>query len=706
MLAALTLPIVALGCFFASVGPVRGDGPVDYARDVQPILAAKCVRCHGPKKQEGGLRLDLRQRLRQGGDTGPAVVPGQEKGELLRRVRLTGDERMPPSGAPLSPAEIGVLRSWVVQGAAWPDELAGSERHDRHWAFRPIRRPPVPGVQDQRFAQSPVDAFIVSRLEAAGFEPSPEADRETLIRRLSLDLVGLPPSPEAVEAFVHDRTPGAYEALVDRLLASPHFGERWGRHWLDVARFAESDGYENDKIRADAWRWRDWVVDAINRDMPLDRFTILQLAGDLLPQATADDRLATGLHRNTLWNSAASGDKEEFRTRAVKDRAETTASAWMGLTLACAGCHSHKYDPISQREYYQLYAFFNNTDNDDVPIAGAGKSKIMALRAVARTSHVHQRGDFLRPGAEVQPATPAFLPPLSPRGKIADRLDLARWLVDPVHPLTARVFANHCWQHLFGQPLVPTPENFGLAGQPPTHPELLDWLASELVANRWSRKALVRTIVRSSAYRQASTVRPDLARVDPGNALVGRQNRFRVEAEIVRDLALEVGGLLDRKLGGPSIQPPFPEGLLDQRITNEALKRPTAEHHRRGLYIHVQRTLTHPTLAAFDGADGNQPCLRRERSTTPIQALTLLNDPVFRECTAALGERLRQATGLAGDRVDYAFRLCLSRAPTPAEHRVVLGLIDEQQRLGASEAAVWAGVARTMLNVEAFVTRE
>jgi mono/diheme cytochrome c family protein len=677
---------------------------VDFARDVRPVLAEHCFRCHGPKKQEGGLRLDVRRRAMQGGDSGPAIV-ARKGGELLLRVTSADDEkRMPPSGKPLSDTQVAALRAWVTLGAPWPDELAGKEAYEDHWAFRPVARPPVPAVKDRSRVRSPVDAFVLARLEAKGLALSPEADRRTLIRRLHLDLLGLPPAPRDVEAFVADTAPDAYERLVARLLASPHFGERWGRHWLDLARFAESDGYENDAVRPNAFRFRDWVIDAFNRDLPFDQFTEEQLAGDLLPGATSWQKAGTGFHRNTLHNSAASGDREEFRTRAVKDRTDTTGTAWMGLTLGCAQCHSHKYDPLTQREYYRLYAFFNGTDNADVPVPG-GQAPV--LREVKRTTHVHRRGNFLDRGEEVGPGTPAFLPPLMGRGKAPpDRLDLARWLVDPRHPLTARVEVNRVWQHLFGQGLVPTPENFGTNGEPPTHPELLDWLASEFVRAGWSRKALLRTVLLSSVYRQSSATRPDLAKLDPGNRLLARQGRFRVEAEVVRDLALAASGLLDRKIGGPSIVPPFPEGMPTGQFSAEGMKLPGGDRHRRGLYIHTQRTLTFPMLATFDGADGNQPCVRRDRSTTPMQALTLLNDPVFIECARALGARLRREAKDQDERLRLGFRLCLGRPPSAEELAVLNDLVRQQQKLRASEEAVWGGVARTLLNLDEFITRE
>jgi hypothetical protein len=698
--------LVAFLCVLAAglglVRSARAGDKVEFGRDIRPIFAERCFRCHGPKRAEGGLRLDVRRRAMLGGDTGPAIIARKsDAGELL--LRLTSSDRtrrMPPGSEPLTAVQIERIKAWIAAGAPWPDELAGKESFDTHWAFAAVKRPAPP-----KNAAHPIDAFLLARLDKAGLTLSPPAPRHTLVRRLYLDLIGLPPTPAEMDAIVKDERADWYERAVDGLLASPHFGERWGRHWLDQARYAESDGYENDRLRPDAWRFRDWVIDAFNRDLPFDQFTIEQLAGDLLPKATSEEFTAAGFHRHTLWNSAASADKEEFRTRAISDRAETTAAVWMGLTLGCAKCHSHKYDPIAQREYYQLYAFFNNTDNHDAP-ANDKKAKIMTLRATARKTHVHVRGNFLHKGAEVAPGTPSFLPPLKTASATPDRLDLAKWLVAPEHPLTARVAVNQFWQHLFGQGLVRSPENFGVNGEPPSHPELLDWLASEFMRLKWSRKAMLRTIVLSEAYRQSSRFNEAAEKTDPENRLLSRQNRFRVDAEIVRDLALASSGLLDRKLGGPSIVPPFPEGLLAQRFEAEALRRPTKDHHRRGVYIHVQRTLTYPMLAAFDVADGNQPCLRRDRSTTPMQALTLLNDPVFTEAARALGARLRKASADRDDRLRLGFQLCLGRTPNERELRVLSDLVADQEKAKASDEAVWTGVARTLLNLEEFITRE
>jgi len=683
----------------------------DFASRIQPLLAARCVSCHGPDMQEGGLRLDVRRRALIGGDTGPAITPySHESSELIART-TTKDKtkRMPQGEVPLSRDEITLLSHWIDAGAVWPDDLAGKEDHGDHWSFRRIERPEVPATVRRDWGRTPVDAFVLARLEQEGLEPSSEASRRTLIRRLSLDLLGLPPSPEDVQNFLHDQWPGAWERLVDRLLESPHFGERWGKHWLDLARFAESDGYENDVPRPHAYRYRDWVINAVNDDLPFDEFTIRQLAGDLLPNGGPNERIATAFHRNSLHNGAGGADTEEFRSKAVKDRTAVTGAVWMGLTLNCCECHAHKYDPIAHREYYQLYAFFNNADHaqeGDVPI----------VTAAARRTMIHKRGNFLELGPEVAAAVPAFLPAMSVRGAVADRLDLARWLVSKEHPLTARVAVNHVWQHLFGQGLVPTPENFGRKGEPPSHPELLDWLAAEFAGlpadasssiKPWSRKSLIRLLVTSSAYRQASMQPENPPTVDPDNRLLWRQNRFRVEAEVVRDLALAASGLLDATVGGPSIQPPLPKGLTAlSELKNERFQESSGRPHRRGVYVHIQRTFPYPMIAAFDGPDGNQCTMLRDRSITPMQALTLLNEPALNECARALGSRLTAATGDETGRIHVGFELCLSRPPGADELLVMRQLVEAQRGAGASADAIWHGVARTLLNLDELISRE
>jgi mono/diheme cytochrome c family protein len=1008
----LTLLVVIVASARAAEGP-----KVDFAAQVQPIFAEHCYQCHGPDKQESSLRLDLREPALRGGDSGPALVAGQSKAsELVRRIASTDDQRMPPADAqakPLTAAEIELIKTWIDQGAVWPEARSGSA----HWSFQPIGEVQPPLVKNLSWVRNPVDRFVLSRLEQRDLAPSAEADRPTLIKRLFYDLVGLPPKPAEVDAFVNDAASDAYQRLVDRLLDSPHFGERWGRHWLDMARYADSDGYEKDNARPDAWRYRDWVIDAINADMPLDRFTIEQLAGDLLPGATPHNQLATAFHRQTLTNTEGGVDQEQFRVEAIFDRVATTGSVWLGLTVGCAQCHSHKYDPITHEEYYRLFAFFNNGDEAevDVPLEGEALAKytkdrhnaeqklaelkpkfeekrselaaklpaweselknaassalafhpvelvgvestagtelkllsdgsylatgknpdvdkvtvtartdvkditgfrletlahdslgnrgpgrtdsgnfvlnefrvfaastreeldahraklkqaaadfsqddypvrdsidnkakggwaispqvgqdhwavfvladpidgeknpwlqlalvqnqgsqhtigrfrlmavtgndpligipqnvrdilalsadkrsqeqskslldyylaqdskakklsnevaslekqvaarpVMKTRAIVqrtdkvRTSHVLHRGDFLQPAAEVRPGTPGVLPPMKASPEAANRLDLARWLVDPANPLVRRVMINHLWSSLFGRGLVRTPGDFGVRGERPTHPELLDWLAGELVRRGWSRKEMIRLIVSSATYRQSSHTNPQMNEVDPLNDLFHRQNRYRVEAEVVRDLALSAGGLLSEKVGGPSVFPPLPPGIAELSYAgnfkwNESKGE---DRYRRGMYTFFKRTAPHPNLSTFDCPDSNTTALARQTSNTPLQALVTLNNESFVEAAQSLGRRvLEEKLSDDAERLKLAIRTCVARPATEDEVRAFAQLLAASRQWYAAhpdeaktsvgtyqpagvpldEAAAWVTAARMALNLDEFLTRE
>ena len=813
-----------------------------------------------------------------------------------------------------------------------------------HWAFVPPQRPVPPPIRHREAVRNPIDQFILERLEKEGISPSPEADRAALARRVSLDLIGLPPTPGELEEFLADTRPEAYERLVDRLLASPRYGERWARWWLDAARYADSNGYSIDAPRQ-IWKYRDWVVNALNRDLPFDQFAIEQLAGDLLPNATLEQKIATGFHRNTQINQEGGIDPEQFRVECVLDRVNTTATVFLGVTLGCAQCHDHKFDPFTQRDYYRMFAFFNSQSEDghgkaapvgmlEVPgefeptdgvekeiaeleedldrylnthgsavqkweqsltpeetaklqpavreaiqVAFAARTPrqkravyaafrgddpefkqresrlakllnreprpvttlVMQELSEPRETHVLIKGDFTRPGEGVTPGVPEILPPLESRpgaedtapspgrslrpsdgrgvkiegngeggegrgegGRVSEpipqlerrfvgepttesptarrssrsgaapdrlnRLDLARWIVAPNNPLTARVIVNRVWQQYFGRGIVETENDFGTQGIPPTHPELLDWLACEFVSpigsppasslqpfkiplekppgegtgptrhgvsrgntvgrvpsrgepdvfersvtpsTAWSLKRLHRLIVTSATYRQSSKRRPDLLEVDPNNRLLARQNRLRLDAEAVRDMALAASGLLSTKMGGPPVYPPQPDGVMNLGQIKRAWKASEGEdRYRRGIYTQFWRATPHPALAVFDAPDGFSACTRRLRSNTPLQALTLLNDRQFYEFARALADRLlNEGPRTDAARLDDAFRLCLARPPAAEERKRLQQLLAAELHRGAGDGKgnrneAWTTVARVLLNLDETITRE
>ncbi len=815
--------------------------PVDaiqfFETSVRPTLESNCAKCHNDSLRTSGLSVKSRQVLLQGGNRGEAISldrPGESL--ILKALRHDGELKM-PSGGKLAPAQIDAIERWIGLGAPWPETADRSppSKAETHWSFQPVGRPRPPPVSDEAWIRNPIDNFVLARLDEAGLAPSPEAGKATLIRRAYLDLAGLLPTPEAVRAFLDDQRPDAYERLVDGLLASPRYGERWGRHWLDVARYADSNGYNNDAPR-EIWMYRDWVSDALNRDLPFDRFVVEQIAGDLLPDPRREQLVATGFHRNTLLNLEGGVDFEQYRVEAVVDRVGVTGVAFLGLTLGCARCHDHKYDPISQREFYQFYAFFNSIDElsgefrnaagrsrayepvlefgseEQYARRAAIEAQVKAMqaeqqqyqrellerqaeweanlaeerittlpigvqrilrkppeervegrlvfvrnaylnqdpgvqerrRAIAavqallpkvpstmimrelpdpRPTHIMLQGDFLRKGARVEADTPRVLPPLGIERP--SRLDLAEWIVDARNPLTPRVTVNRIWQRYFGRGIVPTENDFGTQGEPPSHPGLLDWLALSLVESGWSLKSLHRLVVTSSTYRQSSAFRQDLAAEDPTNRLLGRQGRLRVESEIVRDLALSASGLLESAIGGPSVFPSQPPGVMIRRPWPESAGK---DRYRRGLYTYFWRTSPHPGLMVFDSPDSLTIATRRNRSNTPLQALTLLNDTGFHEFAQGLARRVlldvpeSDTTG----RAIRAFEICLARPPSETElealkrfaarqldeFRTSPAQVDEMLTLDLgnavdrTEAAAWTAAAGVMLNLDEFITRE
>ena len=762
---------------------VRGEGfSQATSREARSILSNHCFQCHGPDaaERQADLRLDQSAGAAAELTSGRrAVVPGEpSQSELISRINSSDpDERMPPPdvGKKLSSDEIELLTDWIRQGAAY----------SQHWSHRPAERPDLPAVADATWPRGEIDSFILARLEQEGLRPSPPADRRALIRRMSLDLTGLPPLWDEVEALVGDAEPGAVERLVDRLLAQDAFGEHWARKWLDLARYADSAGYANDPPRT-IWAYRDWVIRAINDNMPFDRFTILQLAGDLLPEATDDQLIATAFHRNTLTNSEGGTDDEEFRNVAIVDRVNTTMAVWMGTTMACAQCHSHKFDPITQEEYFQMFAILNGSEDadqrDERPlferwtdqqqkqradlrqkiatleirveaVAPADRDQPQSQEAITqlaevkkqldeikphftvpimrelppekrRKTHIQQRGNFLNLGQEVTPGLPVIFPPPADGGQI-DRLALAQWLVADNNPLTARVLVNRYWETIFGVGLVRTSEDFGSQGEPPSHPELLDWLATELIRQRWDTKALLRLIVTSATYRQSSAVTPTQAESDPENRLLARGPRFRLSAEMIRDQALFVGGLLSRQLYGPPVRPPQPKFGLTAAFgsgvdwqTSEG-----SDRYRRALYTTWRRSSPYPSMTTFDAPNREVCTVRRARTNTPLQALVTLNDPVYVEAAQGLARRMAALQKSPADQVKYGFRWCLARDPDADELTQLVDLFDEvHQRMtqdpkqakklatdplgpipdGAdtSQLAAWTVVANVMLNLD------
>jgi hypothetical protein len=1001
--------VFCLAASASSGSPAASANKVDFTNDIQPILSQKCLSCHGPRKQEGHLRWDNKENALAGGEKGPDIIFGNSaRSRVIEMVTSTDpDVIMPQKGDPLTAEQVGLLRAWIDQGAQWPASASVQIVDGRnHWAFKPPIRPPLPDVKTRKWPRNPIDYFVLARLETEKIEPSPEADRPTMLRRLSLDLTGLPPTIGEIQDFVSDRSPDAYDRQVERLLASPHYGECWARHWLDAAHYADSNGYEKDLARS-IWPYRDWVINAYNRNMPFDQFAIDQLAGDMLPGSTVEDKVATGFLRNSMLNEEGGIDPEQFRIQGIIERMDVLGKAFLGLTVNCCQCHNHKFDPISQREYYQLFAFLNNDDEpemevpdadteaarqgierkiagmeedllaknpgitnkmadwesrmtsmdrqwtvldpsayyasvgtkfsklednsllatgsnpgvseysvtckttlkgitafriealtdpnlphdgpgragngnfvlseftvqlgtnavpltnatadfsqDGFPVAAAidgittnkigwaaqdlpgrgnrdrqavfetqkplgeggetilkftlnqsfgdehtlGRFRIsatagarpvqayplsaharevlsvpraqrtaaqerelfgfyrltdpqfdddnkkideeqahwpaapttlvLAARDQPRETHIFTRGDWQKPGDLVTPGVPSILNPL-PAGQPLDRLTLAKWIVDKRNPTVARVIVNRIWQEYFGHGLVETAEDFGTQGDRPTHPKLLDWLAVEFMESGWDVKHIQRLIAGSATYRQSSVISPRMWERDQYNQLLARGPRTRVDAEIIRDIALSAGGLLDEKVGGPSVYPPIPDGVMalgyGTPMTWETKPR---DRYRRAMYTFAKRSVPYPSLQVFDAPSGESPCPRRLRSNTPLQALTSLNDPVFVEAAQAMALRVwNQGGKTERARINYAFELCTGRKPQRHEAEIISSLLRDQSDFFASrtaravkvaspdptnpppdvnlhKVAAWTMVSRVLLNLDETITKE
>jgi hypothetical protein len=815
------LPLIAVSLAHAATFPV----------DVQPVLAKRCVMCHGGAQQLAGVRLDNAADAMKGGYSGPIIMAGSSAtSKLIERISSKKEGfRMPPSGPALSDAEVAALKAWVDEGAVWPTGVtigrAVTPRKSTHWAYQPLQAATPPTVKNTAWAKNPIDNFVLATLEAKNLTPAAEASKLTLLRRVALDLTGLPPKPEMVRAFLADTRPDAYERVVDELLKSPHYGERWARQWLDLARYADTDGFEKDLARPYAWRWRNYVIESLNADKPFDQFTIEQLAGDQLPNPTLDQKLATGFHRNTLINREAGVTRAEDRFDTLVNRVSTTSTTWLGLTTGCAQCHDHKYDAISQKEFYATMAIFSKSfDTEiDAPMPGElgpwlaarpaylkkrqelinsapimewferwqGKmraavtnpgtdiewdfsvtsfrvmfdhaEKVLMMPADQRTerdqtrllnyflsnpSHTVRgekekidklkeikdalkkldeetpkltqayvvvpdpkapaqrlaiRGDWKTPGIEVEPGTLAVLPEFKP-GNDPERLAFAKWLVSDTNPLTPRVIVNRYWQEFFGRGLVKTSEDFGTQGEKPSHPELLDYLAKQFRNNNWSVKQLHKSIVTSATYRQSSVARPEITEIDPDNSLIARQTRLRLPAESIRDTALQAAGLLNTNIGGPSVKPPQPKGVSELVYGSSAkwIESAGPDKYRRGLYTFFQRTAPYPMLTNFDAPDMTVACSRRRTSNTPLQALNLLNDPVFYEAAGALAYRVQtEGPATIDGKINYAFELAVGRPANPRELTRLKRFLDEQPA-----ATAWSSLARVILNTDEFIVRE
>jgi hypothetical protein len=979
----------------SAAAAVSGAGAKDstqFAAQVRPILAARCYSCHGPNIQQNGLRLDSLQTILKGSDSGKIVVPGHSQNSRLISRLLAQERPMMPYGGPqLPPNEIATIRNWIDAGAPGPDSTTplAAVKAPRHWSYIKPVRPALPEVKNAAWCRNPIDHFILARLEHERLKPAPPASKNTLLRRVYLDLTGLPPSPQEVAAFVADQSPDAYEKVVDRLLASPHYGERWARPWLDLARYADSNGYEKDRRRT-AWEYRDWVIRALNQDMPFREFTIEQIAGDMLPNPTKDQLIATGFNRNSMINQEGGIDIDEYYWYSLVDRVSTTASVWLGSTLACAECHNHKFDPFTQKDYYRFLAFFGNIKHQPAEDSGgrwmdegelelptpeqaersneirarmaklesaldtqtpeldraqksweaavaasesqwaalepgryesaggatlkllgdgsilatgknpqadtytiAARSKLSSITAIrlealpdetlpqggpgrdsegnfflsdfdiqiagkpvvwksaradesqkgysvenltkkkpgvlsgwaidmddkkplrrqavfiprdtltvpagsvltitmkhqmrhssrnlgrfrisvtaaadpelivemparlrpmlpeqkeslaaayrevapsldsarkqmadlrmelrklgiasamtlseaggfARPStNIRERGTFTSKGDLVYADVPSALGSL-PKDAMPNRLGLAEWLVSDDNPLTARVTVNHFWETLFGHGLVETSEDFGTQGDPPTHPELLDWLATEFMQNGWSMKKIQRLMVTSAAYREDSRVTPDLVARDPYNKLYARGPRLRVEAEMVHDMALAEGGLLSSKMYGPSAFPYQPEGIWDIPYnTDKWIESQGEDRFRRSVYTFMRRSAPYPSLATYDAPSREFCTVRRVRTNTPLQALTSLNDPYFFAAAQAMAKRMETEGGQSpADRIRYGFLLTVSRQPSPTELEKVLSFYNQQK---APELTALTMVANVLMNTDEAITKE
>lgn len=713
-----------LACVLTVASCLSGGGTgeklpetVSYNFHIRPIFSDKCFKCHGPDaaQRQASLRLDLADSayLPLKETKGAyALVPGKpDESEVYKRVASADTSYQMPTpeshlGA-LSEYEVKLVRKWIQQGA----------KYEKHWAFIAPKKAAVPAYDKSKWGYNEIDGFVWDRLQRMGLSPNDEADKERLLKRASLDITGLPPSIEMMDAFLADQSPNAYEKQIDQLLTMPQYGEKMAVHWMDVARYADSYGYQDDNIRTQ-WPWRDWVIHAFNSNMPYDKFLTWQIAGDMLPDATKEQMLATGFFRNHKYTEEGGVIDEEYRIEYLLDKTKTFSKGILGVTIECAQCHDHKYDPFSQKEYFSLLAFFNNTYEvgyeGDVSVSKPAKKPLISindeevknvlkfinkkdtgtmtvsvmgeLQDSVRKTYVLNRGLYDAPTEQVQPVTPQSILPYDTVSLPRNRIGLAKWTVDKDNPLTARVFVNQLWQEIFGRGLVKTTGDFGMQGELPSHPELLDWLAVDFQEHNWDIKRLVKQILLSATYRQSAKASEEKLRKDPDNMYLSRGPRVRVKAEMVRDVVLASSGLLVKTIGGPSVKPYQPKGLWEAATSGRGVLATYKQDHgddlyRRGLYTFIKLTVPPPSMILFDASNRDQCEVKRSKTNTPLQALMMMNDPLVREASRVFAQNLTEEKLSDEQRIAKAFRSIICRKPTEKELTVMAGYYKDQLEL-------------------------
>lgn len=711
----MVMVAAAVSCFNNKTSSEGGVLPdvVSYNFQIRPVLSDKCFKCHGPDagKREAGLRLDIADSayapLKETKGAF-AIVPGKpEQSELFKRISSEDTAFiMPPIDAHLgvlTKYEVSLFEKWIKQGA----------RYETHWAFSAPQKSKLPEVSDKKWPVNEIDNFILNKMDQMGLKPNEEADKERLLKRISFDITGLPPTLAMMDKFLADKSSGAYEKIVDELLQQPEYGEKMAVHWMDVARYSDSYGYQDDNIRTQ-WPWRDWVIHAFNNNIPYDKFITWQIAGDMLPNAGNEQILATGFFRNHKYTEEGGVIPEEYRIEYLLDKTKTFGKGILGVTIECAQCHDHKYDPFSQKDYYRLLAFFNNTKEagfeGDVSVSKPAKAPLLRLtdndvrstlsfinktdtaaltvsvmgeRDTLRKTYVLNRGVYNAPGEEVQPAAISAVMKFDTTRFPRNRIGLAAWTTDKKNPLTARVFVNQTWQELFGRGLMKTSGDFGMQGELPSHPALLDWLAVDFVENGWNIKRLIKQMVTSATYRQSAKASDEKLKKDPDNVYLARGPRQRLTAEFVRDMVLASSGLLVKKIGGPSVKPYQPKGLWEAATSGRGVLATYKQDHgdslyRRGLYTFIKLTVPPPSMGLFDASNRDQCEVKRLKTNTPLQALMMLNDPTVLEASRVLAQNLLAEQGTNSQKIAKAFRLIVCRTATAKEMDILNDYFKDQ----------------------------